>query len=161
VNANGQRIRWGREIEIVRLDPLGVGRAAGYVAKYATKSTEIAADGLLLRRVRSWRELVSLDAPEHAKRLVEAAWRAGAIDGLERARRWAHQFGYGGHTLTKNHDYSLTFGALRDARAEWRSGRPARVSRPVITRGRLAYAGRAQGLAIPHVDDSGRNLGAV
>ncbi|MGH3049341.1 MAG: replication initiator [Gaiellaceae bacterium] len=142
VSANGQRVRWGRELEIVRLNAGEVGRAAGYVAKYATKATEIAADGLLLRRVRSWRELIALDAPEHAKRLVEAAWRAGSIEGLERARRWAHQFGYGGHTLTKSHDYSVTFGALRDARAAWRTGQPLDSPGNVITRGKLKYAGR-------------------
>jgi len=158
VSANGQRIRWGRELEIVRLDTGEVGRAAGYVAKYATKSMEVTADGLLLRRVRSWRELLSLEAPEHAKRLIEAAWRVGRIDGLEGARRWAHQFGYGGHTLTKSHDYSVTFGALREARAAWRNGRPVDAG-TVITRGRLAYAGRGHPLAIRN--DDGRNLGKV
>jgi hypothetical protein len=161
VNANGKRIRWGRELEIARLDSGEVGRAAGYVAKYATKSTEVAADGLLLRRVRSWRELVSLDAPEHARRLVEAAWRAGAIDGLERARRWAHQFGYGGHTLTKSHDYSVTFGALREARAAWRAGRPVEASGPVIKRGRLGYAGRGYGGAHTQIEDGGPKLEPV
>jgi hypothetical protein len=38
-------IRWGREIEVVPLDAVGAARAAGYIAKYATKATEAAAGG--------------------------------------------------------------------------------------------------------------------
>src|SRR5207253_898782 len=77
---------------------------------------------------------------------VEAAWLVGGEKGLRGARRWAHQFGYGGHTLTKSHDYSVTFAALRGARVAWRSGHPADASADVVTRGRLAYAGRARAL---------------
>jgi hypothetical protein len=32
-------------------------------------------------------------------------------------RRWAHQFGYGGHCFTKSRRFSTTFKALREARA--------------------------------------------
>ena len=72
--------------------------------------------------VRSRGEIIALRIPIHAKQLVLAAWRAGSADGLERARRWAHQFGYGGHTLTKSREYSVTLTALRTARAAWRAG---------------------------------------
>jgi hypothetical protein len=135
-------IRWGREIEVVRLEAGDVARAAGYIAKYATKATECVAGGVLIPRLRHESEALVLRAPRHAKRLVMAAWRAGRMQGLARARRWAHQFGYGGHTLTKSRDYSVTFTALRVARAAWRAARPSDSWTSTITRGRLAYAGR-------------------
>jgi hypothetical protein len=159
VSAGGQRIRWGRQLEVVRLAQEDIGRAAGYIAKYATKATEVAADGLLLPRLHTPRDVVNLQAPPHAKRLVEAAWLVGGEKGLRGARRWAHQFGYGGHTLTKSHDYSVTFAALRDARVAWRSGRPDDASGEVVTRGRLAYAGRAS--ALWSLGEEGRNLDLV
>ena len=37
--------------------------------------------------------------------------------------RHAHRLGYGGHFLTKSRRYSTTFGALRDARVQWREAR--------------------------------------
>jgi len=154
--ASGFRICWGRQLEIVQLAQEDIGRAAGYIAKYATKATEVAADGLLLPRLRTSRDVVNLRAPPHAKRLVEAAWLVGGEKGLRGARRWAHQFGYGGHTLTKSHDYSVTFAALRGARAAWQSGHASDASGAVITRGRLAYAGRAP--ALWSSGEDGRNL---
>ncbi len=133
-------IRWGRATDVVRLDTGEVSRAAGYIAKYATKATEAVAGGVLLPRIRSFQKAAGLRAPRHAKRLVKAAWRVGSIAELEGARRWAHQFGYGGHTLTKSRDYSVTFTVLRAARVAWKGGRA--VARETITRGVLRYAGR-------------------
>jgi len=158
VSAGGQCIRWGTQLEVVPLAQADIGRAAGYIAKYATKATEVAAHGVLLPRLRTAREVVNLRAPAHAKRLVEAAWLVGGEKGLQGARRWAHQFGFGGHTLTKSHAYSVTFAALRGARAAWRAGGPA-DSIDIVTRGRLAYAGRAPALW-SSVED-GRNLELV
>jgi hypothetical protein len=100
------------------------------------------AGGILIPRVRTEREIAALRVSQHAKRLVMAAWCAGSRSGLERARRWSHQFGYGGHTLTKSRDYSVTFTALRTARAAWRAGRPSISWTSTITRGTLVYAGR-------------------
>src|SRR5205823_5935147 len=77
VSAGGQRICWGRQLEVVRLAQDDIGRAAGYIAKYATKATEVAAHGLLLPRLRTARDVANLQAPPHAKRLVEAAWLVG------------------------------------------------------------------------------------
>ncbi|MGH3042805.1 MAG: replication initiator [Gaiellaceae bacterium] len=134
-------IRWGRQLEVARLERGTVSKAAGYIAKYATKATETATGGVLIPRVRSHRHVVELDVPDHAKRLVESAWHLGAIDGLEGACRWAHQFGYGGHTLTKSPDYSVTFGVLREARSAWRDGQES-TSMPVEKLGRLTFAGR-------------------
>lgn len=135
-------IRWGRQTEIARLAPGEVGRAAGYIAKYATKATEGVAGGTLIPRVRSRRAVECLRLPPHAKHLVDAAWRVGGTPELEGARRWAHQFGYGGHTLTKSRDYSVTFTVLRATRAAWNAGRPMTSWTSAITRGTLVYAGR-------------------
>ncbi len=56
---------------------------------------------------------------EHVRRLVIVAWRLALHDTKLRTDRWAHQFGYGGHFLTKSRHYSTTFTALRTARAQW------------------------------------------
>jgi hypothetical protein len=141
VPGNEERaIRWGKESDVVGLRAGDTSAAAGYIAKYATKSTESVAGGRLIPRVRSAAEIQDLQVARHAQRLVEAAWRLGAFRGLAGARRWAHQFGYGGHVLTKSRGYSITFGALREARVAWRAGRAPTAA--IITRGRLAYAGR-------------------
>jgi hypothetical protein len=157
--APGRRsIRWGRQLEIVCLGADNVDRAAGYVAKYATKATEAAAGGLVLPRVRTVHDVAALDVPPHAKRLVEAAWRLGSLRGFSGARRWAHQFGYGGHTLTKSRDYSVTFAALREARAAWRVGRTNDPPAVVVRRGRLSYAGRGHVIALSQFENSGPTL---
>jgi hypothetical protein len=148
---------WGRQLEIVRLGADDVDGAAGYFAKYATKATENAAGGLLFARVRTARGIVALDAPPHAKRLVETAWRLGSVHGFAGARRWAHQFGYGGHTLTKSRDYSVTFAALRDARAAWRAGRSIDPL-AVVRRGRLSYAGRGHAFTRSRLEHQGPTL---
>jgi hypothetical protein len=64
---------------------------------------------------------------DHARRLITSAWQLGEreeVDG-ERMRRWAHQFGFGGHCFTKSRRFSTTFKALRDARAMHAAGRAA------------------------------------
>jgi hypothetical protein len=43
----------------------------------------------------------------------------------ERVRRWAHQFGFGGHCFTKSRRFSTTFKALREARARYAAGESA------------------------------------
>ena len=75
------------------------------------------------RRRRSYRierahELDRLRCREHARRLITGAWHAGAQGcDAKRMRRWAHQFGFGGHCFTKSRRFSTTFKALREARA--------------------------------------------
>src|SRR6201999_3446977 len=52
-------------------------------------------------------------------RLIAGACELGARPELNgaRLRRWAHQFGFGGHCFTKSRRFSTTFKALREARA--------------------------------------------
>jgi hypothetical protein len=135
-------VRWGTQREIVALDPHTCTTAAGYIAKYATKATETTNAGTLINPIRSLTGVALLPLADHLRTLITTAWRIGECTNDEHFKRWAHQFGYGGHTLTKSHRYSVTFGALRAARASWRLG-----SKPdqVIVRAQLTYAGRGQG----------------
>ena len=90
---------------------------AGYLAKYATKSTELA--GGVLHRVAE-HQLDELPVREHVRAYMREAFR---LDGdPERADRrfgaYAHGLGYRGHCLTKSGRYSTTFKALREARVQ-------------------------------------------
>jgi len=75
---------------------LSAEQVAGYVAKYATKSTEVL--GVTLDPRVCEVELEGLDLPAHAAELVRACWELGGRPGLGklRLRKWAHMFGFGG-----------------------------------------------------------------
>ena len=118
---------WGRQHDVRALqlggDASETVRVAGYIAKYATKSTE--AVGGVTARVRCESELDGLRCREHARRHITSAWRLGArpeFDG-KRLRRWAPQLGYGGHCFTKSRRLSTTFKTLREARVVHAVGR--------------------------------------
>jgi hypothetical protein len=90
---------------------------AGYLAKYSTKGTEIT--GHASRRLDAFTVRLYADPNgTHTERLVQAAWDLG--EHWESLRRWAHMLGFGGHFLTKARHYSVTFGALRNARVIYR-----------------------------------------
>ena len=119
-------------------DPVRVGgdreitdeMVAGYLAKYATKSTE-AAGHVSRRLTRETIEVYANPQGTHVERLIDACWRLGGyVPGLPLLaqpdrpyaglRRWAHMLGFGGHFLTKSRRYSLTFRILRDNRVIYR-----------------------------------------
>jgi hypothetical protein len=119
--------RWGEQLH-VRHITLGVDeddkrlsaeQVAGYVAKYATKSTE--ALGVTLDHRIGEVELKGLDVPAHVAELVRACWELGARPSLVRLRlrKWAHMLGFGGHFSSKSRRYSTTLGALRRARVAY------------------------------------------
>jgi hypothetical protein len=135
LNEDGWVIGWGQQLD---LRPVRVSgdreitdeMVAGYLAKYATKSTESA--GHVSRRLTH--ETIDIYAnPQgtHVERLIDACWRLGGYTpgrplseqpdrpyaGL---RRWAHMLGFGGHFLTKSRRYSITFRILRDSRVIYR-----------------------------------------
>ena len=141
--ATAARLSWGAQREVVALDHQTCTTAAGYIAKYATKATETATGGTLIKPIRTRRHLHELRLTKHARALITAAWTIGERTGLDGFNRWAHQFGYGGHPLTKSRQYSTTFAALRAARTEWR--RTANGEGEVVVRAQLAYAGRGHG----------------
>ena len=93
---------------------------AGYIAKYATKSTGTT-DGAE-RPIRSIEQIADLEVTDHHRRMIETAWRLGGLDQYEPLglRRWAHMLGFRGHFLTKSRRYSTTFTAMRGQRQAWR-----------------------------------------
>jgi hypothetical protein len=94
--------------------------------------------------------------------MITTAWGLGArrATGDVRFRQWAHMFGYGGHFLTKSRRYSVTFGQLRAARADFRRaqrhpdgerdpwGRPLDETVVLIT-ATWTYAGTSHSTATP------------
>jgi hypothetical protein len=117
---------WGDQLDIAMLNaegkhgPAGV---AGYVAKYATKSTEVF--GALDRRITAAEDLDHLRVPDYIRVLVRTCWRLGGQPQLAdlRLRKWAHMLGFGGHFSTRSRSYSVTLRSLREARAAWRRRR--------------------------------------
>jgi hypothetical protein len=111
--------RWGTQMELVDLGatPQDAARVAGYVAKYATKTTDD--DFGLARRFRDDHDLEVARTSRHFKRLAQCAWDLGAEPEYEalRLQQHAHTLGFTGQLLTKSRGFSTTFGALRAARA--------------------------------------------
>jgi hypothetical protein len=116
---------WGRQIDVQILEhgDERARRVATYVAKYTTKTSSD--DPRLDAPVRSFEDLCRRELPTHLHRMVATALELGADPALSELNlaRHAHRLGYGGQFLTKSRRYSTTFGALRDARVQWREAR--------------------------------------
>jgi hypothetical protein len=120
----GWRIGWGDQVHTKIITVAGEGEVtdgmvAAYLAKYATKSTEITGH----TSARLDEDTVDLYAdPDgtHTQRLIDACWTLGADKRWRRLRRWAHMLGFGGHFLTKSRAYSITFSLLRNNRIVYR-----------------------------------------
>jgi Replication initiator protein, pSAM2 len=89
--------RWGEQLDVRHITEAGdddkelsAEQVAGYVAKYATKSTE--ALGVTLDHRIGEVELEGLDVPAHVAELVRACLELGAWPSLARLRlrKWAH-----------------------------------------------------------------------
>jgi hypothetical protein len=77
---------------------------ARYLAKYATKGTEVT--GHASARITS--ETIDLYASPHGthpERLIAACWQTGNCPGYTSLRRWAYMLRFGGHFLTKVRRY--------------------------------------------------------
>jgi hypothetical protein len=113
----GGRVRWGHELEIRPLDAYARREVAGYLAKYATKSTEQA--GGVTHRVAE-HQIDTLPVREHMRAYLHAAFALARDPALadRRLAACAHTLGYRGHCLTKSRRYSTTFKALRQAREQ-------------------------------------------
>ena len=128
--------RWGEQLHVRHITEatdqgeLSAEQVAGYVAKYATKSTE--ALGVTLDHRLGEVELEDLDLPAHVAELVRACWELGARPSLRglRLRKWAHMLGFGGHFSTKSRRYSTTLTALRRARVGFASRRRRALAEP-------------------------------
>jgi hypothetical protein len=116
---------WGEQLDVRQITETGdeaelsAEQVAGYVAKYATKSTE--ALGVTLDHRIGEAELEDLDLPAYVAELVRACWELGARPSLRglRLQKWAHMLGFGGHFSSKSRRYSTTLGALRRARVAY------------------------------------------
>jgi hypothetical protein len=108
-------VRWGDELDVRRLDVDERRRVAGYLAKYATKSTEQA--GGALHRVTE-HQVDALPVREHVRCYLREAFTLSGDAALADRRfgSYAYAFGYRGHCLTESRRYSTTFKALREAR---------------------------------------------
>ncbi len=151
---SGWYVGWGDQILTKVITAAGHGevtdgQVAAYLAKYATKATEIT--GHSSGRLDT--DTVDLYADRHGthtERLVDACWRLADIrwrcpaalcrhhhtcpacierraaavapepSRYLRLRRWAHMLGFGGHFLTKSRRYSITFALLRNQRVVFR-----------------------------------------
>jgi hypothetical protein len=117
------RVRWGDQLDVRHLDTGEQrGEIAGYLAKYATKSTEQA--GGLLHKINA-DQVDAVDVREHVRSYMRTAFelhddtRGATSRPNQRPPRLAacaHAFGYRGHCLTKSRRYSTTFKVLRAAR---------------------------------------------
>ncbi|HUA96150.1 MAG TPA: replication initiator, partial [Acidimicrobiales bacterium] len=117
-----RRVRWGPELDVavINTDGNGRARAAAYLAKYSTKSSD--GKGMLDHRLRAGIP-ESLGLAVHLRRLVETALGLGdrsAYSDLH-VRDWAHTLGFRGHFATKSWRYSTTLAVLRAARQTWRA----------------------------------------
>jgi hypothetical protein len=124
---------WGTRLDlrpvrpsaVAQLEDAGTGEMtdtalAGYIAKYATKTTG-ATDGAD-RPVRDIAHIEHLRISDHHRHMITTAWELGGLaqyEGLN-LRRWAHMLGFRGHFLSKSQRFSTTFKALRDQRRRWR-----------------------------------------
>ena len=150
-------LRWGGQLDIrpIHGQPLADGdlteqALAGYIAKYATKAAESTV-GDLDRRVNGPHDPALTGITAHARRMIETCWELGNRPELEplRLHAWAHMLGFRGHFATKSRRYSVTLGALRQARATHQTTRTLDnppnpdddVTTLVVTHWR--YAGRA------------------
>ena len=121
---DGWPITWGEQLDVrtiggIGTDPMTDAMVAAYLAKYATKSTEIT--GHTSRRIDATTiNHYANPTGTHTQRLIHACWKIGEHPDYQRLRRWAHMLGYGGHFLTKARRYSLTFAKLRAARITYR-----------------------------------------
>jgi hypothetical protein len=156
----GWHIGWGKpkglDVRAITLrgdNPVTDGMVEAYLAKYATKGTEVT--GHNSRRLHDASiDLYANPAGTHVERLIAACWDLGAHDDYEGLRRWAHMLGFGGHFLTKARRYSITFTQRRQTRITYRRNQ---ISGPetggirtaghtgeetILVIGELSYVGR-------------------
>ncbi|MFA1548849.1 replication initiator [Actinomadura chokoriensis] len=117
--------RWGSQLEVSPVsDP---GRAAGYLAKYATKTAADTFAGLPARRFSAraaGRVLRRVNNP-HVSLLVSACLRLAERPECAgwRLAEHVHSLGFAGHFATKSRWYSVTRATLAAVRRAWRTER--------------------------------------
>ncbi|MCO1577657.1 replication initiation protein [Crossiella sp. SN42] len=134
-------------------------RLAGYIAKYATKST--GATDTVDRQIHSELAIANLTGiSPHHRRMIETAWELGGhqvYDGLN-LRRWAHMLGFRGHFLTKSRRYSTTFKEIRGTQRHYR--RTEALTQLGVTEDQVTVVNHWNFLAVGHRTDAERELAA-
>lgn len=114
-------IAWGRQFDVSDASALNRDdlRIAGYLAKYATKSTDGTKDFARSFRTRS--NITSLNGSSHLRQLALTAWDLALEPEFEamNLRAHAHAFGHRGQLITKSRHYSTRFLDLRATRASY------------------------------------------
>nr|WP_083977323.1 replication initiator [Herbidospora sakaeratensis] len=144
-NRPGVTLRWGKQLDVqpvyvsAELGGMSDGRVAAYIAKYATKGAESA--GTVDRPVKEPIQIEDLRVSEHARRMIYTCWALSTLPGFDhlRLKQWSHMLGYRGHFSTKSRHYSVTLGALRQARADYRA-EFARAASGLLLNGRETVA---------------------
>jgi len=140
-------IGWGSQVDVSTVptrpgDDGGARQVAGYLAKYATKSTDDS--GALDHRLSGPEDIDTLAVNGHLRRLVATAWQLGGLEHLAglRLRMWAHTLGYRGHWATRSRRYSTTLKALREARQQWHHVDDQLEDADVVREASWRYGGR-------------------
>jgi hypothetical protein len=128
-------LRWGTQLDLRPVTPTAArhledetgqitdAALAGYIAKYATKSTGAVDGGKGADRpIRDGDHITYLDVSPHHRRMIDTAWQLGGLAqyGELNLRRWAHMLGFRGHFMTKSRAYSTIFTAICAERRTWR-----------------------------------------
>ena len=92
---------------------------ASYLAKYATKGTEVTGHASA-RLTPDTIDLYGSPTEPTPNGSSTPAGHSASEPDYHGLRRWAHMLGFGGHFLTKARRYSVTFSALRQARVIYR-----------------------------------------
>jgi hypothetical protein len=145
----GWVICWGPQLDIRTVRMSGAGEitdtaVASYLAKYATKSTEVV--GPVAARITLGNLHAYASPFTHHGRLIRAAWTLGhhPHQDFQALRRWAHMLGFRGHFATKSRRYSTTLRALRATRVTWRRrqyGTAEHREETTLIVGTLTYVG--------------------
>ena len=155
---DGWLLIWGGQLDVRIITVRGTGTVtdlmvASYLAKYATKGTEVTGHASA-RITADTAGLYASPVGSHAERLIWACWTLGRDKAWWKLRRWAHMLGFGGQFFTKSDHYSLRFADLRDARITYRRSQdtgpehgPIRTAdhtgddETILIVGTLSYAG--------------------
>ena len=100
------------------LGPVTPGMVAAYIAKYATKAAE---DFGLDGSIRSSAAASVVNLRPHIARIILTAEQLSTGEGFDGVGRWLHMLGFRGHFTTKSRRFSVTLGALRQERADYRA----------------------------------------
>jgi replication initiator protein RepSA len=112
---------WGTELDVhditTRPGEDQAGKVAAYVAKYATKGTEVTG-------WESWHGAKDARG-QHAEMMVATAFALCEVPELAALKlgRWGRELAYRGHVSSKSRRYSTTLTNLRQARADYQAVR--------------------------------------